>query len=542
MNKLLNKTKEFIFAQQTSMFSSTLILSGMMVISRLAGVIRDRILTGYFTTNELDMYLAAFRIPDLIFEILISGALSTTFIPFYIKYQRNTEEQGNIISSIINIISITLLLLITVLSFLIPYLVPLLTPGFPPAKTQQIVYFSQLLLIGQLPFLVFGNFLTGISQAKKSFLIPALAPLLYPFSVIIFTLLFHTQFYIMAPIVGVIVGALLFFIVQLPILYTSNFHYKFVINNVEKVWRFFRTAIPRIFTIVSAQIDATIDLSLATLLGSGSYTVFYFAQKLQLFPVSLIGIAFGQASFPYLTEMYQNDKIKEFKKVIEESILNVLYLTLPIASFLIITRTPIVRLFYGGQKFDWDATVLTAVTLSYFSISLPFHSIYYFITRCFYAIFDTKTPFYISIFSVTLNTIMSISFILIFKLPVWAMALSFSASMSISVLVLLYILHKRISGFNIQFVMYEISKILVATFNSALITYGALKLLDGLIFDTSRTINVFFLLTVCCLIYALIYFFLTWLFDIKEIVVITKMILKFKEYQRKIFEMYKGVE
>lgn len=542
MNKLLSKTKEFIFAQQTSMFSSTLILSGMMIISRIAGFLRYRILAGYFTKEELDIFFAAFRIPDLVFEILITGALSTTFIPFYIKYQKNKEEQNSVISSIINAVTLILLVTILALALAMPYLVFLITPGFSEAKNTEIVFYSRILLLGQLPFLVLGNFLTGISQAKKSFLIPAMVPIVYNIAIILSTLLFTSEWHLAAPIAGVVSGAILFFVLQLPILHFAQFQYHFILGYFKELQKFLRTAIPRILTTIVSQIDATIDLTLATLLGPGSYTVFYLAQHLQLLPVSIIGIAFGQASLPYLTEIYQEKRTKEFKKIIVDSILNVFFFTIPFAAFFIIARTPIVRLFFGGEKFDWDATVQTALTLSYFSLSLPLHSIYYFLTRCFYAIFDTKTPFYSSLFSIALNGIMSLTFILVFKLPVWFLAISFSISMSIHTLLLLVILYKKLGGFSIKALVYETIKIIVATFNTSIIVYFMLRVFDGLIFDTSRTINVFLLLVVCAGTYALLYLFLTWVFGVQEIYLLTKMLLKVREYQKKITEVYKGVE
>lgn len=542
MNNLLKKTKDFIFAQQTSIISSTLILAWMMILSRLAGFLRYRILVGIFTKEELDIFFAAFRIPDLVFEILINGALSTTFIPFFIEYQKKSTEQNKIISSIINVVSLALFAFIILLVVTLPLLIPLITPGFSPEKNQQIIMYSRLLLIGQLPFLVLGNFLTGISQAKKSFILPATAPIIYNIAIIIGTIMLSDQMHLMAPIVGVIIGAVLFFVLQLPILYFVKFEYKLIITHLHEAWRFFRTAIPRIMTIIVAQIDATVDLTLATLMGSGAYTIFYLAQHLQLLPVSIIGVAFGQASLPYLSDMYQDGKIKEFKKIIIESILNIFFFTVPAAAFFIMARTPIVRLFYGGEKFDWEGTILTALTLSYFSLSVPMHSIYYFLTRCFYAIFDTKTPFYISLVSIGLNAILSMWFTLVLKLPVWSLALSFSISMVLHVMLLFFVLNKRIKGLDIKLLIQETIKIVIATGNSAVITYFFMRLLDGLIFDTTRTLNVFMLLVTGSLIYCALYLFMSWLFGIKELYIITKMLLKAKEYKQKVVELYKGVE
>jgi len=542
MNKLLSRTKGFIFKQQTSILSSTMILAGMMMLSRIAGFLRYRILGGYFNTNELDIFYAAFRIPDLVFEILINGALSTTFIPFFIEYQKRKKEQNSIVSSIINTVSIFLMAFIIILVILMPVLVPLIAPGFDGAKTHKLIIYSRILLLGQLPFLVLGNFLTAISQAKKSFLIPALAPILYNIAIIVCIALFSESLHLLAPILGVVAGAFVFFIIQLPVFYISGFRYLVVLKHFKESMRFFRTAAPRILTIIVAQIDATIDLTLATLLGPGSYTVFYLAQRLQLLPVSVVGMALGQASLPYLSDMYQEKKYREFKDIIVTSILNIFFFTFPAASFLIIARTPMVRLFFGADKFDWSATVLTASTLSYFAISLPLHAIYYFLTRCFYSLFDTKTPFYVGAVSILLSGTLSVLFTMVFHWPVWSLALSFSITMSLRSLVLIFLLYKKINGLNILALAKGTFKICVAVFNTSILTYFLMRLLDGLILDTSRTLNVFMLLSIGFVFYSVIFLFLSWLFGIKEMYILSKMFLKVREYHKKIIEVYKGVE
>lgn len=516
----------------------------MFITASFFGFIRYRVLAGFFTKEELDIFFAAFRIPDLIFEILITGALTTSFIPFFIKHQQDKEAQSVHVSSVINMIMLALIILTLLLVVLLPHMIFLITPGFiySKSKTDLIVYYSQILLIGQLPFLVLGNFLTGISQANKRFFLPAVAPVVYNLAIIVMTFFFAKSLFLFSPIVGVILGAILFFLLQLPILFLTGFKYQFVIKRTKELWQFFKQAIPRIFTVVVSQIDATIDLSLTTLLGSGSYTVFYLAQRLQLLPVSVLGMAFGQASLPYLTEMFQNKNMVELKKIVVDSVLNVFFLTLPIACFFIFARTPIVRFFFGGPKFDWNATVETAVTLSYFSLSLPFHSIYYFLTRCFYALFDSKTPFYVSLISVGINSVLSLVFVLWFKFPVWSLALAFSFSMVLNVLILGYILMRRIAGLDLFYTLVESSKIIIAAILPAFIAFGIQKLLDGLILDTTRSINVFFLLVITFVSYFSMYLFLAWILNIKEVYSLTRMILKVKEYQRRIIEMYTSVE
>lgn len=542
MNKIVEKTKQFIFSKQTSMFSSAMLIAVMIIISRFFGFFRYRILSGLFTKEELDIFLASFRIPDLVFEILITGALTSTIIPIFIKYKNNKDELSVNISSILNLILLIMVVLIAVLFLGMEFIVNLITPGFSKEKIDTIVTYSRLLLIGQLPFLILGNFFTGISQANKMFFLPALAPIFYNIAIIVFALLFSSGLFLLAPIFGVIVGAFLFLLIQLPILMRSSFNYSFILKKTQGLVDFFRVVVPRTFTVIFAQIDATFDLILTTLLGAGSYTVFYFAQHLQLLPVSVIGVAFGQASLPYLTEVYQSKRSEEFKKIIVDSILNLFFFTIPIMSFFIFARTPLVRLFFGGGKFDWEATVSTAITLSYFSLSLPFHTIYYFVTRCFYAFLDTKTPFFVSVLGISLNTVLSVLFVIYFKFPVWSLAIAFSAAMIFNVVILLLLLSKKIGGLDFKFLIIETGKMLIVTAISSFIVYYLMKLLDGLIFDTSYTINVFFLIMIGGILFFILYLLLSWLLNVREFYLIGKLILKAKEYQKRIVEFYTTYE
>ena len=542
MNRFIHKTTQFVFSKQKSMFSSALLLAFMIVISRLFGFLRYRILAGYFSTEQLDIFFASFRIPDLVFELLITGALTSSFIPIYIQYQNNKEDLRTNISSIINVICIVLIVCIIILLLFLDPLIYLITPGYSSTKINEIITYSRFLLIGQLPFLVLGNILTGIGQANKIFLLSALAPIIYNLGIIISIVLFAGNLYLLAPVVGVILGASLFFVIQLPLLAKSDFNYSFILKRTEGLKKFVRITIPRIVSVLVAQIDATVDLTLTTFLGAGSYTIFYFAQHFQLLPVSVIGISFGQASLPYLSEIYQEGKMEEFKRIIIDSILNLFFLVIPIMSFFIFARTPLIRLFFGGEKFDWASTVQTAITLSFFSLSIPAHTIYYFLTRCYYAFLDTKTPFFVGLASILINTIISLFFIIILKLPVWSLAISFSISMTINSAVLFYLLYKKLGGMDLPFFFKESAKICLAALLSAVFSYYLMKLLDGLVFDTTRTINVFFLITTISFVFVSLYAFLSWFLNVREMYLITKLFIKAREYRNKIVELYTTYE
>lgn len=542
MERFLNNTKKVIFLKQKDILSSALILGLMIVVSQMFGFLRYRALTAFFSKEELDIFFVSFRLPDIVFEIFISGTLSSALIPIFIKYKKNKEELNDNISSIINFMIIGLFIFVLIIFIFADYIVPLITPGFSSKNINFIVTFSRILLVGQLPFFVFGYILSGMAQANKIFIITAIAPIFYNLTIILATFFLSQSLWIYGSIIGTVLGAMLFFAIQTPLVLIINFNYRFLTVMKKKVLaEFTKLFSPRILAVITNQIDQTVDLILSSFLGSGSYTVFFFAQRLQLLPVSFVGMAFGQASLPYLSDLYEEKKIVEIRKILVNSILQLFFLTIPISFFFIFARTPLVRLFFGGEKFDWEGTNLTAATLSYFALALPFHTIFYFLTRCFYATHDTKTPFFINFFSVLVNTLLSLFFIFIAKMPIWSLAFSFSISVSINIFFLLFFYYKKIGGFDIGYLVKECLKIYLASIIASSFTYPLMRLLDGLILNTSRTINVFFLIVIAFLCFFLLYLFMAWFLDIEEVYLLGKLLLKVKQIKKEIMEVYTEV-
>lgn len=540
MEKLLSKTKSLIFQRQKDILSGAIILSLMIIVSRFFGLIRYRTLATYFTKEELDIFFAAFRMPDFVFELLITGALSSAFIPIFIKYQKkgDNEELHYNISSIINFIFLSLIVFTLLLALTASLIIPILIPGFDKNQIETVIRLSRILLFTQLPFLVLGNVLSGIAQANRIFIITAIAPIVYNLGIIIGTILFSEKMWLMGPLLGTVIGALLFFILQLPILFMQKFHFRFFVFQKKVLREFVTLFIPRVLSVITTQIDLTIDLILSTLLGSGSYTVFFFSQHLSLFPVSFIGMAFGQASLPYMSNLYKKGQITEMKKVFVSSILQLLYFSVPAALFFIFARTPIVRIVFGGRKFDWLATNQTALTLSIFAFSVPAHTIFYFITRSFYATHDTKTPFLVNFFTVGINILLSSIFVVVLQLPVWSLALSFSIAISINIILLLFFFYKKIGGYDLTKLIHHSLKITFIAFLASLPSYAILKLLDPLVINTTRTINVFLLLSLTFSTFAIFYLFFSWLFTVEEIYVLSRLISKVGEIKRRVTEVY----
>jgi len=538
MDRFISKTKKLIFQEQKDILSSALILSSMMLASRLFGIIRNRTLATYFTKEELDIFFAAFRIPDFVFELIITGALSSAFIPIFIKYKRDPDTLRDNISSIINVMMVSLFAFVIFTLIFADKIIPLTIPGFSKENTELVIQLSRIFLITQLPFMVLGNIFSGIGQANKTFILTAIAPIVYTIGLICGTVFFSSSWGIYGPAMGVVVGAFLFFLIQFPVIYVVKFSYKLFAFKKPVIKEFFNLIIPRTLSVFSTQIDHTVDLFLATLMGGGSYTIIYFAQRLQLFPVAFVGMSFGQASLPYISTLYKDRDFVTIQKLVVTSILQVLYVSVPLSIFFIFARTPLVRIAYGGGRFDWDATVLTAVALSAFALSIPIHSVFFFITRVFYAFHDTKTPFVINIVSVAINTSLSVFFILFLKLPVWALGLSFSISITINVFMLFVAYYQKMKGLDVTKLLMNTAKIYMISFISALPSYAVIKIFDNLVFDTARTINVFFLLSIACITYFVFYLFSSWFFAVEESYILGKLLLKVKAMKRRIAEVY----
>lgn len=537
MENMLKQTGKVFVSRQQGILAAAFLISIMMIVAKVFGLLRFRVFATYFSPAELDVYLASFRIPDFLFETIFAGAIATAFIPIYLKYQDDKEKLSFIISSLINAVLVFILAICVVLIVAMPFIVKLIVPGFSEEQMKDVVLYSRLLLMGQLPFFVAGYFLIGIGQANKVFLPSSLAPILYNISIILATITLAPTYHIFGPIVGVIIGAVIFFIVQFPVLLKSGYRYRLGIKTLQGVKEFAELVAPRTFTVAANQIDVFVDLSLASLIGGGMYTIFYLAQHLMLLPVTVIGYSYGQASLPFLFELYNQKKFEQFKTLITNAILNIFYIAIPLATIIILLRTPIIRLAFGGREFDWAATNLTALTASYFALSLPAHALYYFILRAFYAINDARTPFVVSACSILSNSLLSIVFVLILKLPVWSLALSFAITMSINVLVLLLFMKKKVGGFRLRTLFVQLFKIMAAAAIAGFLSYYLYRFVDGLVLETTTTYSVFVLLVIVSSAFALLYWYVTWLLGLQHIDVMSKIISLGSKYRKKITEI-----
>jgi len=512
--------------KQTTIGSAAMVLASMVLLSRVLGLVRDRLLSAYFTPEALGVYFAAFRIPNVIFELLVMGALTAAFIPVYTKYlSSERQKDAQRLATVLINVSIIILAAVAIPMYLAaPWMSKALAPGFTQGQIVEMTAYTRFILLFQVGPLLVGNVLTGILQSHSLFLVPAAAPVLYNVGIIIGTIVLSPVYGLWGPVIGVGIGALLFVIIQIPLVMGLGYRHTLEINpDVPGVKEVGRLMGPRTLGLAIAQIDITIDLMLASLLGARMVTIFNFAQHLQQLPVGLFGTTIAQAALPSLSQFSAKENKQEFIATLHTGIHQILFWVLPASVLFMVLRIPIVRLVFGASQFDWDATVDTGMTLSAFGLSLFAQALIHILARGFYALYDSKTPVRVGIITVLLNSVLSVLFILVFHLPVWSLGLSTSIASIINAGLLLYLLNKRIHGLVSRVLIDPALKMAVAALVTGAALYIPLKLLDQLVFDTTRTFGLIFLTGVSAGLGLMTYFFLSWVLGVAQVYSILRM-------------------
>lgn len=522
--------------RQTSILSGAAIIMVMVLMSKILGLARDRLLAHIFTPDTTAIFFAAFRLPDLIFQLLILGVMSVAFIPIFTEYlETKNKSEAFALAQSLMVSVLILFIVVTVLVYLfIDQLTYLVVPGFSPEQRVTVATLTKIILIGQI-ILAIGSFFVGVLQSFQRFIIPALAAVFYNIGIILGILFLAKPLGIVGPAVGVIVGAILHVLVQLPLVISMGFR----INLKAKI---FHPGVAEIAGLMSMrtvglaaeQINETVGIILSSLISTASVTYLTFASHLQVVPIGLFGATIAQAALPVLSSERARGRPDEFKATFLTTFHQILFLALPATAILVVLKIPVVRLIFGASQFDWPATVLTGMTLAYLSIGLAVQSISLLLVRGFYAMKDTRTPVLVSLLVVLANIALSFYFVRILNLEVWSIGLAFSISSIISGLLLFLALDRKVGGFEKAAVFQPFFKMLMATIIMGVALYVPIKLLDQVIFDTTRTINLL-LLTGLSSIFALsIYIILVWFMKVRELSTYIDLLKRIGKYQTRI--------
>ncbi|MBI3984374.1 MAG: murein biosynthesis integral membrane protein MurJ [Candidatus Levybacteria bacterium] len=502
-----------------------------IIFSQVLGLIRQRLLASIFgASNTLGIYFASSKMPEFLFQLIIAGALSSAFIPVFSDFlAKGKEKEAHNVASTLLALSLIIFCIFAVFLFIFAHgISAILAPGFSPEQLDLMTSLTRIIIFGEIIFIV-GSFLSAMLQSYNHFFIPGIASSLYNLGIILSILFLHETFGIYSAAYGVILGALIFVLAQVPLIRKLGFSFRptlsldFIKNSA--VMDIFKLIWPRTLSIAIFQLGTLVTVTLVSYLQNPgrNYVILDFAQTLAFAPVALIGQSIAQAAFPVLSK--EKDRLSDFKVTFMTSFTQLLYLILPISILLLVLRIPLVRLVYGASAFDWDATVLTGRTLAFFSISLFAQALSYLTSRGFYALHDTKTPLVIGAITTFLMIITSAIFIFVYQFGIESIALAFSIGSILNFLIMFIFLDIKVGGFDKKTFLINMSKISLASFFTAFALYVPIKLLDQLVFDTTKTVNLILLTGISSFIGLSLYLFLTWLFNVKEA---TMFVLLFK--------------
>ncbi|OGE79435.1 MAG: murein biosynthesis integral membrane protein MurJ [Candidatus Doudnabacteria bacterium RIFCSPHIGHO2_01_FULL_46_14] len=463
------------------MYRATVYIAIFAILSKILGLARIIVFSNRFGAGQdIDIYVAAFRVPDFIFNLLILGTLSAAFIPVFVSYlERNRQEAFQIASTIFNL---TLLVMSAagILGFIFaPLLVKIIAPGFEVAASAKTLELTRILMLSPI-FLALSSVLTSVLQSFKKFVIASLAPLFYNLSIIFGVFFLYPKYGLTGIVWAVIGGAFLHFAIQLPSVLRLGLpfgrHFTLKHAGVRQIGRLF---LPRIFGLDLGQIGLLISSIIGSLLPAGSIAVYYYAFDLETMPLGVFAIAFATTAFPVLSEYASKNNFAGFKSFLSKTIVQLLFLIIPISVLMLVLRAQIVRLFLGaGQNtnFSFADTRLTALALAFFAISLFAQAIIPLLARAFYAMHNTLIPVLFGAVAIIINAVLALIFTR-FMSPA-SMALAFSAAAIFDLVCLFIFLRRRLGNdLNDDYLFLSIMKISIASVAAGTVSYAGLYLI-----------------------------------------------------------------
>jgi len=412
--------------------SATLVVMFFFVLSRITGLAREMIIGAQFGTSaELDAYLAAFRVPDLLFQLVAGGALGSAFIPTFATYLVDDDERGAwlLFSRVLNLVTLALVVLAALGAILAPTLVEhVIAPGFSPEQQALSASLMRWMMISTVVFGASGLVMAALN-ALQHFLLPAAAPVLYNLSIIIGAWFLTPRMGIYGLVVGVMVGAVAHLLVQIPGLIRQKARYTFDWTIRDPgVIEVIRLMAPRVLGLFFVQLQFLVNTILASGLHEGSLSALNFAWLLMLLPLGVFAQAIATAAFPTLSAQIAAGRSDAMRSTFGQILRIVFFLTIPAAVGLFILRVPIIQLLLERGEFTSESTRMVSYA------------------RAFYALHNTWTPVLVGVTAMTRNV--ALSLIWIGALGNGGLALANTTATSLEMVALLWLLSRLMGGLN----------------------------------------------------------------------------------------------
>ncbi len=387
------------------------------IASQVLALFRDRLLAAAFGAGrELDIYYAAFRVPDLVYVSIASFISVSVVIPLLAERQKNVSEieakasSQTLLNNIFTAFLLVMAITSVVLFFIMPLLAPLVAPGFDDGARGQLITLSRILLLS--PFLLgLSNLFGAVTQSLRRFFIYALSPILYNAGIIIGIIFFYPRLGLVGLVWGVALGAFFHLAIQWPTVARHGLFPRLIQTlNWSELRRVVWLSLPRTLGLGAGQLTTAVLVSIASLISTGAIAIFNFANNLQSVPLTIIGVSYSVAAFPTLVHLFTNGERERFLEQVTTTIRHVLFWALPTAVLFIVLRAQIVRVILGSGHFSWSDTRLTAAALALFVLSLVAQSLVLVLVRAYYSSGQTKRPLLVNVLSAIITVALALVF------------------------------------------------------------------------------------------------------------------------------------
>ena len=423
------------------------------IASRLLGLLRSVAIADAFGTEpELGAYFVAFRVPDLVFQLLAGAVLASAFIPVFSRVVLDEGEDAawRLASSVLNLISLATFVLAALAFALAPLVVPLLAPGLgeESGRADELhalaVELTRVMLISPLMFGVSGM-LTGILNGRQHFLAPSIAPLLYNLGIILGAVVLADRWGVHGLAWGVVIGSVGHLVVQVPALWAVGMRWRPSLGvasaGVREVMRLMG---PRVVGLAAAQINLVVVMFFASFVSDEAISAVNFAFLVMLLPVGVVGMAIATAAFPTLANLGAEEDYEGLGRALDGTLRMILFLAIPASAGLVLLADPAVRLLLQRGAFDAASTSLVVDALVVYAVAVWAHASVEIMSRGFYALSDTRTPVAIAVFGMLVNVAFCAAFVEPFGIAGLAAAASIAAVGEFALL--LWALRRRLAG------------------------------------------------------------------------------------------------
>ncbi|MBI4592173.1 murein biosynthesis integral membrane protein MurJ [Candidatus Uhrbacteria bacterium] len=462
---------KFFQKESKTIIGAATVVGVFSFVSRLVGFARDRILAGTFGAGDtLDIYYAAFKIPDLLFTLIVVGALSASFIPLFLSHFQSVlgkSRAWELTNNALHLIGGTVILISVLLILFAPSLADIVAPGFSEVKQFRVAQFMQVMFLAQI-FLAASMIYGSVLQSLKKFFLYSIAPIFYNVGIIVGAFWLVDFLGPIGLAWGVVLGAFLHLVVQIIGVWESGYRYRWTWNpHAKDIQEMIRLMGPRTVGLAISQLMLFLLTVIASTFVAGSLTVFQFAYNIEFFPVGIIGVSFAIAVYPTLSEMAGRKDTQGMIDTLVSTIRQLLYLLVPMTLIFLLFRAQIVRVVVGAGVFDWTATIATADTLAFFALTFIPQSLVFVLARAFYALHDTISPLIIALVSALVGLLSA--WLLKDAFGVIALAIAYSIASCVNTLLLWMFLRQKLGTLKESTILTLVFKLSVAGMVSGLV-------------------------------------------------------------------------